>query len=87
LAAALAGLVAHHSEASSVAGVRGRADELDRFPREDSLVADALSYADQTVGPDGRSMTFEQRQADMLSGRGPKFVGGQSVCQAVGSLR
>jgi hypothetical protein len=70
----LAGLVAHHSEASSVAGVRGLTGELDRFPREDSLVADALTYADQMVRPDGRSMTFEQRQADMLNRHGPSSL-------------
>jgi hypothetical protein len=39
-------LVAHHSAGPSVA--------IRRFPREVSPVADALTYADQTVGPDGR---------------------------------
>jgi HD superfamily phosphodiesterase len=62
----LAGLVAHHSEASSVARVSGLIDAVDAFPQERSLASDALAYADQTVGPNGRSMTFEQRQNDML---------------------
>jgi len=66
----LAGLVAHHSEASSVARVRGLADDLARFPDERSLVSDALAYADQTVGPDGRAMRLEERWADMLRRHG-----------------
>lgn len=65
------GLVAHHSAARFVAQARGLADEIGHFPREDSPVADALTYADQTVGPDGRVMGVEQRLADMLHRHGP----------------
>lgn len=67
----IAGLVGHHSGAFCVAEVRGLAAELGRFPREVSAVSDALTYADQTVGPNGRSMTFAQRLADMLDRHGP----------------
>jgi hypothetical protein len=67
----IAGLVAHHSAAWCVAEVRGLADEIARFPREDSPVSDALIYADQTVGPNGRVMSVEQRLADMLHRHGP----------------
>ncbi len=67
----IAGLVAHHSEAMSVARVHGLAGELAWFPRERSAVADALVYADQTVGPHGVSMTVEQRLAEMLRRHGP----------------
>ena len=66
----IAGLVAHHSGALCVAHVRGLAAALSRYPREDSAVSDALTYADQTVGPYGRSMSFDQRLADMLARHG-----------------
>jgi len=64
-------LVAHHSEAMCIAEVWGLAERLAEFPREDSAVADALSYADQTVGPAGRVMEFDERLADMLRRHGP----------------
>lgn len=64
-------LVAHHSDARSVAAARGLAEHLAHYPREESAVADALTYADQTVGPGGRRMDFEERLADMLRRHGP----------------
>lgn len=67
----IAGLVAHHSGAGCVAEVRGLGDELAAFPCECTAVSDALAYADQTVGPNGRSMDFEQRLHDMLRRHGP----------------
>ena len=67
----IAGLVAHHSAALCVARVRRLRDEMAPFAREDSPVSDALIYADQTVGPDGRLMSIEQRLADMLHRHGP----------------
>jgi putative nucleotidyltransferase with HDIG domain len=67
----IAALVAHHSEARCVARVRGLADDLAAFTREETAVADALTYADQTVGPDGRAMDVEHRLRDMLHRHGP----------------
>ncbi len=67
----ITGLVAHHSAARCVARVRGLAAEIDRFPRETSPVSDALIFADQTVGPNGRVMAVEHRLADMLRRHGP----------------
>jgi putative nucleotidyltransferase with HDIG domain len=67
----IAGLVAHHSAAVWVARARGLAAELGEFAGEDSPVSDALTYADQTVGPNGRAMSVEQRLADMLQRHGP----------------
>ncbi|MFI6073793.1 HD domain-containing protein [Actinoplanes sp. NPDC051343] len=64
-------LVAHHSEARWVAEARGLADRLGEFACEHSAVADALAYADQTVGPNGRVMGLEQRFEDMLRRHGP----------------
>ncbi|MET0426618.1 MAG: HD domain-containing protein [Actinoplanes sp.] len=69
--ARLCGLVAHHSEAGCVAAVRGLADQLAAFSRENSPVSDALTFADQTVGPYGRRMNVDERLADMLRRHGP----------------
>ncbi|MFF5225376.1 HD domain-containing protein [Dactylosporangium sp. NPDC000521] len=63
-------LVAHHSGACHVAEIRGLRHELAEFPRELSLVADALTYADQTVGPDGTRVDVRTRMAEMLSRHG-----------------
>ena len=70
----LAGLVAHHSGARFVAAVRGLSALMEPFTTEDYAfgpLADALTYADQTIGPDGRLMCVEDRFADMLSRHGP----------------
>jgi putative nucleotidyltransferase with HDIG domain len=67
----LCGLVAYHSGAWFVAAVRGLSTELARFPLEESPLADAVTYADQTVGPGGRRMTVDERIADMLARHGP----------------
>jgi hypothetical protein len=57
----LAALVAHHSEARFEVELRGYESELAEYPREDTTVYDALVYCDLTTGPDGTSMTFEDR--------------------------
>lgn len=70
----LAGLVAHHSGAHYVAAARGLGVELSVFSDPDSWagpVADALTTADQTTGPDGRPVELETRLADMLRRHGP----------------
>jgi putative nucleotidyltransferase with HDIG domain len=67
----LTSLVAHHSGARWVAEVRGLAPELAWYPAEVSPLSDALTYADQTVGPFGREFTVEQRMAEMLERHGP----------------
>ncbi|GAB1639766.1 HD domain-containing protein [Krasilnikovia sp. MM14-A1259] len=66
----LVGLVAHHSEALLVARVRGLADHLTCFPHEQSAVSDAVTAADQAVGPDGRPMSIDERLTDMLRRHG-----------------
>jgi putative nucleotidyltransferase with HDIG domain len=65
--ARLCALVAHHSGAVHVAppGV------LAAFPDERSPVSDALTYADQTVGPWGRRASVQDRMAEMLRRHGP----------------
>ena len=68
------GLVAHHSAAGLVAAVRGLARPMKCFPAARYAygpVADALTFADQTTGPDGEVIGVEERLADMLRRHGP----------------
>jgi hypothetical protein len=68
------GLVAQHSGARFVADVRGLSAELLEFDGERFVagaLADAVTYADQTTGPDGRAVDIEPRMADMLRRHGP----------------
>ncbi|MFI5958691.1 HD domain-containing protein [Cryptosporangium sp. NPDC051539] len=67
----LCSLVAHHSGARYVAEARGLTAELAEFPLEVSALSDALTYADQTVGPHGRPYSVEQRLAEALDRHGP----------------
>lgn len=69
--APVADLVAHHSGARFVAEARGLAAELEVFTFTESPLTDALTVADQTVGPDGRSVGLDDRMADMLRRHGP----------------
>jgi uncharacterized domain HDIG len=64
-------LVAHHSGAEFLARAQGLDAELARYPREESPVADALAYADQTTGPTGDRVTVEERLAEVLVRHGP----------------
>lgn len=41
------------------------------FLFEDSPVSDTLTYADQTVGPHGRTMTVPDRIAEAIAWHGP----------------
>jgi putative nucleotidyltransferase with HDIG domain len=67
----LTSLVAHHSGARFVAEARGLGATLAGFPVEVSPLSDALTYADQTVGPFGKTFTVEARMAEMLRRHGP----------------
>lgn len=67
----IAGLVAHHSGARFVAEIKGFAERLSVFPDERSLMADALTYADQTTSPCGERVDPESRYAEMLLRHGP----------------
>jgi hypothetical protein len=68
------GLVAHHSGAIFIARARHLDAALGRFPYEHSPASDALTYADQTTGPDGRPMTIDERVTEMLTRRGPDSI-------------
>lgn len=64
-------LVAHHSGARFVPADRGFGDLMATFPFEESPLSDALTYADQTVGPGGQRMTVEYRIAEAIARHGP----------------
>jgi putative nucleotidyltransferase with HDIG domain len=68
------GLVAHHSGAIFVARALNLADLLGRYPDERSPVSDALTYADQTVGPLGQPVSLDERMAEVLARHGDDSV-------------
>lgn len=68
----LCGLVAHHSGSRFVAHVKGLDDALAEFEYTEDPVSDALTIADQTVGPNGRPFTLEARMREMLQRHGPE---------------
>jgi hypothetical protein len=70
----IAGLVAHHSGARFVAAVRGLDTELADFADPmfcRGRLADALTWADQTISPTGQMVDPGTRMADMLTRHGP----------------
>jgi HD superfamily phosphodiesterase len=62
----LAALVAHHSCARFEAAERGLTQSLSAYDRETGPVADALIYADMTIGPTGETVTVVDRIAEIL---------------------
>jgi len=66
----LCGLVAHHSGSRFVAAVKGMDSALSEFAYVEDAVSDALTVADQTVGPHGRRLTLDERMRDMLERHG-----------------
>ena len=64
-------LVAHHSGARFVPVERGFTQLLDTFSFTESPLTDALTYADQTVGPGGKRMTITYRINEAISRHGP----------------
>jgi HD superfamily phosphodiesterase len=65
-----AALVAHHSGARFLAEVRGLAAELAPFPFVEDPLTDALTYADQTVGPRGQRLSVADRLAEAVRRHG-----------------
>lgn len=74
----IAALVAHHSGARFVPVERGFDLLLADFTFEDSSVTDALTYADQTVGPNGRRMTVPYRITEAITRHGPDSPNAQA---------
>ncbi|WP_194907188.1 HD domain-containing protein [Quadrisphaera sp. INWT6] len=70
---AVVGLVAHHSGSRFVAAVREVQHHMIPFERVghwSGPVADALTWADQTTGPDGNRVSVHERIAEVLSRHG-----------------
>ena len=66
-----AALVAHHSGARFVAEVRGLTTELAAFPFAEDPLTDALTYADQTVGPRGQRLPVADGSPRRSAGTAP----------------
>jgi hypothetical protein len=79
----LASLVAYHSEAQFEAQLRGLSSELAKFPREQSVVADALTYCDLTTGPTGQPVSLQERIDGILSRYNREDVVVQAMYQAM----
>lgn len=82
----LASLVAYHSEAQFEAKLRGLTKELEKIPRENSTLADALTYCDMTTGPTGLRITFEERIADILQRYDEMDIVARAIRQAIPAL-
>jgi len=74
----IAALVAHHSGARFVPASRGLGPLMAEFEFEDNEVSDALTYADQTVGPYGKRMKVQDRIADAVKRHGPDSPNAQA---------
>lgn len=70
----LCGLVAHHTCAYREAELRGLAGELAEWVDEETALRDALWWADMTTSPDGETVTYEERVAEILERYGPEDV-------------
>ena len=79
--------MAHHSAAGLVAAIHGLADPMGCFPAARYAwgpVADALTFADQTTGPDGE---VEDRLTDMLRRHGPDSPNARAHAQRAPAIR
>ncbi|SRR6266487_514842 len=79
----LASLVAYHSEPQFEAELRGLSTELEKFPREHSIVADTLTYCDITTSSTGQRVTLEERIADILRRYRETDIVTQALQQAI----
>jgi hypothetical protein len=67
----LCALVAHHSCAWREAELRGFSAELAVWTDEETPLRDALWWADMTTSPDGETVSFERRIAEIQERYGP----------------
>jgi hypothetical protein len=70
----LCALVAHHSCAWREAELRGLSAELAEWTDEETPLRDALWWADMTTSPDGETVSFERRIAEIQERYGPDDV-------------
>jgi HD domain-containing protein len=67
----LCALVAHHSCAYQEAELGGLSAELAEWTDEETPLRDALWWADMTTSPDGETVPFERRIAEIQERYGP----------------
>jgi HD superfamily phosphodiesterase len=79
----LAVLVAHHGSGQSEVTLRGYGEDIARFPREESLVDDLLTYCDLTSGPDGANLTLVERLKEVRARYGDDDI----VVRGLGASR
>jgi HD superfamily phosphodiesterase len=79
----LAALVAYHSGARFEAALQGYGAALSRFPREETAVADALTYCDMTTSPTGERVTFETRISEIFERHGENSPVAEAIRQAL----
>lgn len=83
----LCGLVAHHTASVVEAEFRGLAEVLEEeFQIEESDVADALTYVDMTIGPQGQGMSVRERLREILERYPRDHVVHQSILRASPSI-
>lgn len=83
----LAGLVAFHSSGAAEASLRGVAEIVAGFGREQSPVADLLTYCDMTTGPDGSVVGLDQRLAEVAGRYGDDHVVTRGLLLSAAALR
>jgi putative nucleotidyltransferase with HDIG domain len=82
----LVALVAHHSCARFEAAERGLMAPLATYVRETGPVADALIYADMTIGPTGEAVTVADRIAEILERYPPEHPVHRAIARARAEL-
>lgn len=81
-------LVAHHSCAIIEAGERGLSGELaEEFPPPQDALLPGLIYCDMTTDPDGRTVSFDERLAEIQSRYGPDHLVSRSMRLAAPRIR
>src|SRR5664280_2688919 len=82
----LVALVAHHSCARFEAAERGLTEPLETYVRETGPVADALIYADMTIGPTGETVSVADRLTEIFERYPPEHPVHRAVTQASAAL-
>jgi len=81
-------LIAHHSFALTGAAELGLCDDLTReFPCPPADLADALTYCDMTIGPDGQALSVDQRLTEICERYGAGHVVTRTMTQAAPEIK
>jgi hypothetical protein len=79
----LARLVAHHSNASYEAQLRGIEGYEDEFPYGATILDTALTFCDLSTSPDGTPISLEARVAELVQRYGPEHVTARAIVAGV----